>query len=56
MSAGGESKQSGETQPENSPDVVRPAGNHDGIANGKEKDLGEKSLLNKQKKCNFQNQ
>ena len=45
MSAGRENTpQSGETGPEKSSELVRPAGNHDGIANGKEKDLEEKSL------------
>ena len=42
MRAGRESMQSGKTQPENYLDL--PTGNHDGIANGKEEDLGEKSL------------
>ena len=46
MSAGSESRQFGETRPEKSSDLVRPAGSHDGITNGKEKDLEEKSQKN----------
>ena len=42
MSAGRENKQSGKTWPEKFSNLVRLAGNHDGIANGKEKDLEKK--------------
>ena len=51
MSSGCESTQSEETLPS---DLVRHAGNHDGITNGEEEDLKEKSLRNKNKKnCNI---
>ena len=42
MSAGCEDTQSGETRPEKSSDLVRPTGNHNGIANIKEKSLADK--------------
>ena len=37
MGEGYESTQSGKTWPEKTSDLVRPARNHEGIANGKEK-------------------